>query len=179
VRGERALRRRRGRRWLAIAREQLLLEPPGEVAQHLARDVLHDPAPELGGAPGDGEVGLRDDARAPAEVLEPVGDHGLRGALALLLLGGGRHARGVGVLVDLLQAHRALVGRRHRTELHLHGAAIDAVLAARLHGRPRKAGRDALDVQQDGPRLLDRRVDGELVLQFHPRPLHIAWIVIP
>src|SRR3954468_14263643 len=75
-------------------------------------------------------------------------------------------------LVALRDLHLAAVGHGHRADLILDHVLVGVVsdplerLGAR-HGR-----RDALDVEQRRPHALDRRVDGELVLEAHGTPLY-------
>ena len=69
-------------------------------------------------------------------------------------------------LVDLGELRRALVLRGDRADLHLHDAAVLVALDL-LQLRAGQARRDALDVEQHLPRVLDRRAHSEAVCDLH------------
>ncbi len=72
----------------------------------------------------------------------------------------------VRALVRLDDARRTLVLRSDRPHLDLDDAAVLVALDL-LELRTGHARRDALDVEQHLPRLVDRYVDAELILDLH------------
>ena len=142
-----------------------LVQVVGELSHQLGADVAHDPPTELGDLAGDVQVGGDDHP-------------GARGRQALGLGGdlGGGVAPPTGVAADALdrggvvgivaveEVGLALELAGDRAEFHLHDAAIDLTFDLLELGSG-EAGRDALDVGEDRPGLVDRSIDGELVDQ--------------
>ena len=105
--------------------------------------------------------------RAAVVLGERVDDRRARPALAALVGAARLQRRGVGALVGALDLDRAAVGRGRRAELDLERAVVGAVVVVVGDRRAGQAGRDALEVVERRPHLIDRRRHLEGLLELH------------
>ena len=150
-----------------VIREHVAFEVLHELAHQLRRHVGEHPAPELRDLAGDRQVGVHVDARATTVFGHRHDDLRLGVALPARVAPGRVQHDAAGRFVDLGQLGRALVLRGDRPDLDLHDAAV-VVAFDLLQFGARQAGRDALDVEQHLPGLVERTVHSEVVADFHP-----------
>src|SRR5712691_9504863 len=150
-------------------RPDVRLQAVGELLGQADRDVLDHPAPVLRGGPGDREVLLERDVGAALDLVHGRDDRGGGRPPAALLAPVRLQHDAVGLIVPLLQLHRA-------GERHAHGPELDGNLSlpCRLvHDlgelRARHAGRHLLHVEDVGPHVLHVCRHDELVLDLHVR----------
>ena len=137
----------------------------GDVLDQAGRAaVLRDGAREI-------EVGLHHDLRAGGDRHEMEIDGGVRAAAAFRVLALRLCARLQVRFVDLGEFHLAGEGERDGPELHRDLAVIGVVVGLAGELRARHAGRDALDVEQNLPRLFRRQRHFEAVVDLHAPPL--------
>ncbi len=140
------------------------------MVQELVGDVLDQAAAELGGAAGDGEVGVDGDlGGVRAGGGELGGDAGGRGAVAATVLALGLDHRVVIRRIALREGAVAGVLQGHRPELDL-ARAGELVAVVRRQGGAGETRHHPFEVVERGPGLLDRGRYDELVLQLHEVP---------
>src|SRR5207245_4223074 len=114
----------------------------------------------------DGEVRDHLHARAVAISFERGGDRRRRIALTARVASLSADDSAMHAVVTLLERRRALVLGGDRSDLDLHDAAVLVALHFLQLGA-RHARRDALEVGEHGPGLIDRHAHREIVRQLH------------